>query len=114
MTLGEKITLLRKKMNLSQVELAEKVGVSRDTIGKYERGDITPTVDKAKRIADTFGVSMDFLTSAEAEEKKNTMDRVMTRRVAELQELSDHDRDKILSIVDAFIRDTKTKKAYAS
>jgi transcriptional regulator with XRE-family HTH domain len=112
MTLGEKITLLRKKNNLSQPDVALKVGVTRDTIGKYERNDIIPTVEKAKKIADTFGVTLDFLMSTDLEEPKNIMDKEMSSRIQELNRLTDSDRDKILSIVDAFIRDAKTKNAY--
>tara|TARA_B100000780_G_scaffold156289_1_gene109291 strand:+ start:609 stop:992 length:384 start_codon:yes stop_codon:yes gene_type:complete len=113
MTLGEKITMLRKKKSLSQLELADKVGVSRDTIGKYERNDITPTVDKAKKIADIINVSLDYLVSDKAELSEKIVDKIMEKRVHEIELLSPEDKDKILSIVDAFIRDTKTKKAYA-
>lgn len=112
MTLGEKISILRKKNNLSQLELAKEIGVSRDTIGKYERNDITPTVDRAKKMAEAFGVSLDFLVSEEAEEPKTTMDKNMALRVKEIQLLSEKDKDKILSIVDAFIRDTKAKQSF--
>lgn len=115
MTFGEKISLLRKKKNLSQAELADKVNVTRDTIGKYERNDIIPTVEKAKKMADILGVSLDFLAGNEAEEPKlNTPDKEMVWRLKELSALSDTEQDKILSIVDAFIRDSKTKAAYRS
>ena len=52
MTLGDKITMLRKQKSLSQGDLADKISVSRDAIGKYERGNIMPTADKAKKMAD--------------------------------------------------------------
>ncbi|HBS86917.1 MAG: hypothetical protein A2W91_12865 [Bacteroidetes bacterium GWF2_38_335] len=81
MTLGEKISILRKKNNLSQLELAKEIGVSRE----YECNDITPTVDRAKKMA---------------------------LRVKEIPLLSEKDMDKILSIVDAFIRDTKAKQSF--
>ena len=113
MTLGEKISLLRKKKNLSQADLAEKVNVTRDTIGKYERNDIIPTVEKARKIADILGISLDFLASEDAEEpQSNTPDKDMAWRLKELSALPEAEQDKILSIVDAFIRDSKTKQAY--
>lgn len=110
MTLGDKITMLRKQKNLSQGDLADKIGVSRDAIGKYERGDIMPTADKAKKMADVLGVSLDFLMSDAA--KEDTVDKDMLQRMQELQKLPDTDKDKITSIIDAFIRDTRAKKAY--
>ena len=51
MNLGKKIAELRKKNNLSQEELAEKVGVARQTISKWEIGDTTPDINQVKIIS---------------------------------------------------------------
>lgn len=111
MTLGDKLTMLRKQKNLSQGDLADKIGVSRDAIGKYERGDIMPTADKAKKMADVLGVSLDFLMSDD-DKQEAAMDKDMLYRMQELQKLPDNEKDKITSIIDAFIRDTKAKKSF--
>jgi transcriptional regulator with XRE-family HTH domain len=111
MTLGDKITMLRKQKNLSQGELADKVGISRDAIGKYERGDIMPTADKAKKMADLLGVSLDFLMSDAAKEEA-VIEKDMLYRMQEIQKLPDNEKDKINSIIDAFIRDTKAKLSF--
>jgi len=111
MTLGDKITMLRKQKNLSQGDLADKIGISRDAIGKYERGDIMPTADKAKKMADLLGVSLDFLMSDAAKEEA-VIDKDMIYRMQEVQKLPDSDKDKITSIIDAFIRDTKAKQSF--
>lgn len=50
MRLGEKITKLRKERKLSQIDVAKAVGVSRDAISKYERGNIIPSVENAKKL----------------------------------------------------------------
>jgi DNA phosphorothioation-dependent restriction protein DptG len=110
MTLGDKITMLRKQKNLSQGDLADKISVSRDAIGKYERSDIMPTADKAKKMADVLGVSLDFLMNDAA--KEDAVDKDMLQRMQEVQKLPDSEKDKITSIIDAFIRDTRAKKAY--
>ena len=52
---------LRKIHDLSQEELADKIGVSRQTLSKYETGESLPDIEKCKLIADTFGVSIDDL-----------------------------------------------------
>lgn len=52
---------LRKSKNWSQAELAANSTVSREMIGKYERGEAVPSIDEAKKIADAFEVSMDYL-----------------------------------------------------
>lgn len=58
-----KIQDLRKKHNLSQEELAEKIGVARQTISKWELGETSPDLKQAKKIADIFNVNLDELTS---------------------------------------------------
>ena len=57
------MTELRKYHDLSQEELAEKIGVSRQTLSKYETGESLPDIEKSKLLADVFGVSVDDLIS---------------------------------------------------
>ena len=61
MTIGEKISILRRDFNLSQDELAEKLDVSRQSVSKWESGKALPDSDKVLAIAELFGVSTDFL-----------------------------------------------------
>lgn len=63
MNLGEKIVSLRKKNNLSQEELAEKVGVTRQTISKWELEETTPDINQAKKLSKLFNISLDELTN---------------------------------------------------
>lgn len=62
---------LRKNLNLSQDELAEKIGVSRQTLSKYETGESLPDIEKCRLLADVFGVSMDDLTNYDKEDTNN-------------------------------------------
>lgn len=52
---------LRKKQNMSQKELSEKIGVSRSTIGMYETGEREPDFETLEALADVFNVNMDTL-----------------------------------------------------
>ena len=54
---------LRKINRLSQEELAEKLGISRQTLSKYETGESVPDIEKCKVIAEYFEVSMDDLVN---------------------------------------------------
>ena len=54
---------LRKMNHLSQEELAEKLGISRQTLSKYETGESIPDIEKCKVIADYFEVSIDDLVN---------------------------------------------------
>ncbi|MBQ6135647.1 MAG: helix-turn-helix transcriptional regulator [Bacilli bacterium] len=61
MEIGKKITNLRKKNGLSQEELAEKVGVARQTISKWELGETSPDLKQSKELSKIFNVSLDEL-----------------------------------------------------
>ena len=57
---------LRKLNHMSQEELAEKLGISRQTLSKYEPGESGPDFERSKAIADAFGVSLDELVKYES------------------------------------------------
>ena len=63
MEIGKKIMDLRKKCGLSQEELAEKVGVARQTISKWELGETSPDLKQAQALSKIFKVSLDELTN---------------------------------------------------
>lgn len=67
MNLGEKIEELRKKEKMTQEKLAEKIGVSRQTLANWESGITNPDIVSAKKIAVLFGVSLDDLVDMESE-----------------------------------------------
>lgn len=60
--LSEKIYTLRRKNGLSQEQLAEKIGVSRQAISKWEGGLSTPELDKLKALSECFHITLDELT----------------------------------------------------
>ena len=61
MKLNEKLFRCRKRCGLSQEELAERLGVSRQAVSKWELGTALPELDKLKLLAKEFGVSADWL-----------------------------------------------------
>ncbi len=63
MSLGEKLLDLRKKAGLSQEEVAEKTGVSRQTVSKWETDQTVPELIKAKLLSQLYNVSYDYLIS---------------------------------------------------
>ena len=81
MNLGKKIAELRKKNNLSQEELAEKVGVARQTISKWEIGDTTPDINQVKIISKIFNMSIDELVD-------NDINSVIVEKVSNTEKLA--------------------------
>jgi transcriptional regulator with XRE-family HTH domain len=109
MTLGEHITLLRKKKGLSQADLGKAIGTSGDIIGRYERDEVKPSIEVVIKMADTLEVSLDYLVG-----KTNVeIDSKTLKRLQDIQKLSDDNRNQLFMVVDALIRDFKAKKAYA-
>ncbi|MBR2640600.1 MAG: helix-turn-helix transcriptional regulator [Oscillospiraceae bacterium] len=70
MSLGEKISDLRKKNGISQEKLAELLGISRQAVTKWESGKGNPDTENLIRLSEIFGVSLDELCGKEAEKPK--------------------------------------------
>ncbi len=62
---------LRKLHNLTQEDVAEKVGVSRQAVAKWESGETMPDLEKSRLLAETFGVSLDDLANFEPDKNLN-------------------------------------------
>ena len=61
MVLGNSLFHARKKAGLTQEEVAERLGVSRQTIGKWEADETLPDIRQSKRLATLYGVTLDEL-----------------------------------------------------
>lgn len=61
MTMGEKILNMRKARGWSQEELAERIGVTRQAVSRWESNSAKPDADKIVAVCDLFGVSADYL-----------------------------------------------------
>lgn len=73
MSIGERIAEYRKRAALSQEQLAEKLGVSRQSVSKWESGGVMPDLDKIIAMSDLFGVSTDALLKGGAEESGSSI-----------------------------------------
>jgi len=71
MTVGEKIQMYRKQLDLSQEELGQKLLVSRQTISLWEKDQTVPTIDNLIRLREIFGVSVDEILGFETIEQNN-------------------------------------------
>ena len=71
MSFSENLIELRKYHDYSQEELAEMIGVSRQTLSKYETGESLPDIEKCKLLAEVFGTTIDDLITYEKENDDN-------------------------------------------
>ena len=63
----DNLAQMRKVLQLTQEDIAEKLGVTRQSVAKWESGESVPDLDKCKQLAEIFGVSLDDLANYEPE-----------------------------------------------
>lgn len=90
---GNRLKALREKRGLSQSDLAAKFNVSASTIGMYEQGLREPNIERLNRLAEFFGVSLDYLMCRTNEVSKTFSP--MTRDLIDLLHLTDEEILKI-------------------
>ena len=78
--IANNITELRKSFPLTQAELAERLNYSDKAVSKWERGESIPDVITLKRIADLFGVSVDYLLASTHGERETGISFPQQRR----------------------------------
>src|SRR5574344_3156494 len=81
MNIGTKIINLRKNKNLSQEGLAEKLGVTRQTISKWELEETTPDIKQAKELSKIFNISLDELAN-------NDISNILIEKVSNTEKLA--------------------------
>ena len=87
MNIGERITALRKEKNISQTELASRLGVSRQAVSKWEQGSSSPDTNKLIQLAEVFDTEVEFLaTGIHPEPKSVVLNVVETVEKVQVQE----------------------------
>lgn len=108
MGLELRLSALRKEKKISQLELAEKAGIHPNVLGRYERGEASPSVDIASKLAIALEVSLDYLVgNTDVELDKSILDKVIS-----IQKLPDEDKNAIMYSIDGLIQHAKTRIAY--
>ena len=103
---GKKLAECRKAKNLSQKELAEIFQTSHTTIGKYERDEMTPSIEAAKKLALILDTSVGYLLG-ETEQDNLFKDKKMLQRLQDITNLPEKEKESLLTTIDHFIRSSK-------
>ncbi len=111
LNIGKKIAELRKEKNWSQTDLAKAVDVSRDIIGKYERGEHSPSIEITTKLAEALEVSVDYMLGRE---RFGKYDKEAIKRLEGIQKMDADTKNKLFDIIDTYIRDSKARAAYGS
>lgn len=109
---GKKLREQREVKKISQNELAKLIEAHHSAIGKYERDEVRPSIDVVVKIADVLNTTVGYLLG-ETNDADSFQDPIMLKRLNDINALPQKERDALLLTVDAFLRDFKTKRAYA-
>ena len=109
---GRRLLTLRKQKGWSQPELGKKVDTSGAIIGRYERSEITPSIEVARKLANAFGVTLDYLVDSHDELPDILRDQRMLERWQAIDSLESAEQERILSVLDSLVRDARARQAY--
>ena len=101
MTFGEKLSKLRKDYNYTQEQLADILGVSRQSISKWESDIAYPETNKLIELGKLFECSMDYLLKDEITEKNGTHEATFDENVKGVSKrvMSDQNKKKAIKVL---------------
>jgi len=104
-TLGERLAHIRKEKGVTQVELANRVGIVQNLVSAYECGRLRLQAEMAIRFAKALGVSADELLGLKkpAQEAGTARNRRLRRSVQEIEKLPRRDQEALLRTIEAFL-----------
>jgi len=103
MDFGSTVVELRKQRGISQTDLAAQLSIHKNVLGRYERNEVLPSIEIARKIADILDVSLDYLTGKTDVE----MDKDIQKRILEVSRFVEKARENIFSVIDAFVAKRK-------
>ncbi|MFW5761713.1 MAG: helix-turn-helix domain-containing protein [Cyclobacteriaceae bacterium] len=107
MTFGQKMAFCRKERKFSQAELGKRSGINGDIIGKYERGEMKPSIETAKKLADALEISLDYLVG---EGDLKVLDKKTLQRLEDIAKLPEADKQNIFYTLDNLIKAAKLRE----
>ncbi len=113
--LGNRIQELRRRTKLSQTDLADKIGISKSQMIRYENKGVQPPADILNKLADIFSTSIDFLINGNSDEKAQSALKTaeLLNQFKEIEQLPEDEQITILKFLGAYLRDFKARKTYA-
>ncbi len=111
-TFGKRMAALRKERKMTQQELAKLLSTSISVVGRYERDEMTPSIEVAKNIAGYLDTTVGYLLG-ESDKSDLFKDPAMLRRLSDLEQMEAQDKSHILHVLDGFIKSVKLRNIAA-
>jgi transcriptional regulator with XRE-family HTH domain len=108
-TIGQRIKELRTKLNMTQSDLAQKVGMTYVQIGRYEKRGAMPSADVLKKLAEALNTTADYLTigSSDNVAAEQLKDKELLTLFRAVEQMESSDKSMIKTFLDALV--TKRK-----
>ena len=111
-TFDKRMAALHKVRKMTQEELAKLLNTSISVIGRYERDEMTPSIDVAKNISSHLSTTVGYLLG-ETDKADLFKNPIMLQRLSELDKMDINDKSHILHVLDGFIKSVKFKNIAA-
>lgn len=109
---GKKIAALRKDLKMSQTDLAKQLSTSVSVISRYERDEMIPSIDVAKKLAGILNTTVGYLLG-ESDQENILKDPNMLKRLNDIEGMEPTEKDQVLFTLDALIQKIKHKNIAA-
>jgi transcriptional regulator with XRE-family HTH domain len=109
---GKRLRTCREDKGFSQQEFAKQLKTYHSVIGRYERDEMTPSVEVAKKMAQLLNTTVGYLLG-EVQQADTFKDPVMLKRLQQINNLPEDDKHCILYAIDNLLASANTKLAYA-
>jgi len=107
-TTGQRLKRLRKERGLTQVEIAERLGLTQSLLSKYERDEFRLNADLIVRLGQLLGVSADELLGMAPPKSVPMVQRAkLARRIRQIDQLPKRDQRAIMRLIDGFMQGAK-------
>ena len=108
-TIGQRLARIRRERGMTQVELAEQLGVAQPVVSDYERGELRLHGELIVKLTRLLGVSAEELLGLEKGRSNGATvkNRRLARRIQEIEQLPRRDQQALLRTIDTFLKAAK-------
>ena len=108
-TIGQRIKELRNKLNMTQSDLAQKIGMTYVQIGRYEKRGAVPSSEVLKKLADALNTTTDYLMNGSSDNvaAEQLRDKELLNLFRAVEQMESSDKTMIKTFLDALV--TKRK-----
>ena len=115
MNVGEQIRRLRREKNFTQAELAERIGINKQNISRYESGKAEPRKSTLRKLAEVLEVTTEQLLSRGTEgENDLPEDPRLLNLLREVDRLPEKDKEALIRLMNIVVREHRIQSAIAS